>query len=30
VPSAGIRLYRASVSEHFVLGQRDERVRVEL
>jgi nitroimidazol reductase NimA-like FMN-containing flavoprotein (pyridoxamine 5'-phosphate oxidase superfamily) len=29
-PSAGIRLYRARVSEHFVLGSRDERVPVRL
>lgn len=29
-PETGIRLYRARVTEHFVLGSRDERVRVEL
>lgn len=29
-PSAEIRLYRARASEHFVLGERDERIPVEL
>ena len=28
-PSAGLRLYRARVSEHFLLGERDERVPVD-
>ncbi len=29
-PPAGLRLYRATVAEHFVLGHRDERVLVTL